>query len=136
MNATDKTRESAPPLIKQIWNLLEEQLEVAEDRDMTVGRFVTAANEVTIGGVWMEHAKVELETRRDQEILRLLSPCSEKKYLKEVFYARNTIFETLVQEPLIMPIKLLQALFLVYPRYLFNMGSAYMFSRGRGNALD
>ena len=49
-NATDKTRESAPPLIKQIWEFLEGQLEVAESREMTVGRFVTAANEVTIGG--------------------------------------------------------------------------------------
>ena len=39
-NATDKTRESAPPLIKQIWEFLEGQLEVAESRDMTVGRFV------------------------------------------------------------------------------------------------
>ena len=36
-NATDKTRESAPPLIKQIWNFLEEQLEVTEGREMTVG---------------------------------------------------------------------------------------------------
>ena len=49
-NATDKTRESAPPLVKQIWEFLEEQLEVAEGREMTVARFVTAANEVTIGG--------------------------------------------------------------------------------------
>ena len=32
-NATEKTRESAPPLIKQIWNFLEEQLEVAEEGD-------------------------------------------------------------------------------------------------------
>ena len=39
-NATDKTRESAPPLVKQIWEFLEEQLEVAESREMTVGRFV------------------------------------------------------------------------------------------------
>ena len=42
-NATDKTRESAPPLIKQIWKFLEEQLEVAKSREMTVGRFVTAS---------------------------------------------------------------------------------------------
>ena len=49
-NATDKTRESAPPLIKQIWKFLEGQLELAENREMTVARFVTAANEVTIGG--------------------------------------------------------------------------------------
>ena len=51
-NVRDKTRESAPPLVKQIWEYLEEQLEVAESREMTVGRFVTAANEVTIGGFW------------------------------------------------------------------------------------
>ena len=49
-NATDKIRESAPLLIKQVWEFLEIQLEVVESRDMTVGRFVTAANEVTIGG--------------------------------------------------------------------------------------
>ena len=30
---TDKTRESAPPLVKQIWEFLEEQLEVAEERE-------------------------------------------------------------------------------------------------------
>ena len=42
---TDKTSESAPPLVKQIWEFLEEQLEVAEKKEMTVGRFVTAANE-------------------------------------------------------------------------------------------
>ena len=68
-NATDKIRESAPPLVKQIWEFLEEQLEVAESREMTVARFVTAANEVTIGGFWREHAKGELRKRRDHEIL-------------------------------------------------------------------
>ena len=49
-NATDKTRESAPVLIKQVWEFLEGRLEVAESRDMALGRFVTAANEVAIGG--------------------------------------------------------------------------------------
>ena len=48
-NATNKTKENAPPLVKQIWSFLEKQLEVAEDREMTVTRFVTTANEVTIG---------------------------------------------------------------------------------------
>ena len=43
-NATEKTRENAPTLVKQIWSFLEEQLEVAEKREMTVTRFVTAAN--------------------------------------------------------------------------------------------
>ena len=47
-NATEKTREDAPLLVKQIWDFLEEQLGIAEKREMTVGRFITAANEVTI----------------------------------------------------------------------------------------
>ena len=95
-----------------------------------MGRFVTAANEFTVGGFWREHAKYELRTRKDREILRILSPCWEKKYMAKVFYAKDTIFEPFVQELLNMPINLLLALYLVYPRYLFNMGPAYMFSRG------
>ena len=71
-NATDKARESAPPLVKQIWEFHEEQLEIAESRDMTVARFVTAANAVTIGTFWREHAKGELRTRKDPEILEAL----------------------------------------------------------------
>ena len=48
---------------------------MAESKEMTVRRFVTAANEVTVGGFWREHAKDELRTRKDHEILRFLSPC-------------------------------------------------------------
>ena len=66
---TDRTRESASPLVKQIWEFLEEQLEVAEEREMTVGRFVTAANEVTIVGFWRDHANCELRTRMSHKIL-------------------------------------------------------------------
>ena len=80
-NATEKTREGTPPLVKQIWDFLEEHLEVAEKREMTVGRFVTAANEVTIGGFWREHARGELRTRRDHEILEFLSPCWGKEFM-------------------------------------------------------
>ena len=129
-NAMDKTRGSAPPLVKQIWEFLEGQLEIAESREMTVDRFVTAANEVTIGGFWREHAKGELRTRKDHEILKFLSPCWEKKYMAGVFYVKETIFGSFVQELLSMQISLLLALYLVYPWYLFNMGPAYMFSRG------
>ena len=103
---------------------------MAESKEMTMGRFVTAANEVTVGRLWREHAKDELRTRKDHEILRFLSPYWEKKYMAKVFYAKDTIFEAFVQELLNMPINLLLALYLVYPRYLFNMGPAYMFSRG------
>ena len=59
-NATDKTRNNAPPLIKKVWEFLKGQLEVAETTAMTVGRFVTAANAVTIGGFWREHAMERL----------------------------------------------------------------------------
>ena len=129
-NSTDKTQNNAPPLIRQVWEFLEGQLEVAETTGMTVGRFVTAANEVTIGGFRREHAKDELKTRNNHEILRFLIPCWEKGYMARVFFAKDTIFEAFVQELLNMPINLLLALYLVYPRYLFNMGPAYMFSRG------
>ena len=90
---------------------------------MTVGRFVTAANEVTIGGFWREHARGELRTRRDHEILEFLSPCWGKEFLTEVYSAKETIFKAFIQEVLNMPISLLLALYLVYPRYLFNMGT-------------
>ena len=50
--------------------------------------------------------------------------------MARVFYAKDTIFDAFVQELLNMPINLLLALFLVYPRYLFNMGPSYMFNRG------
>ena len=126
----EKTKENAPPLVKQIWSFLGEQLEVAEKREMTVTRFVTAANEVTIGGFWREHAKGELKTRRDHEILEFLSPRWGKEFMAGVFDAKETIFGAFVQEILSMPISLLLALYLVYPRYLFNMVPAYMFSRG------
>ena len=94
---------------------------MAENREMTVGRFVTAANEVTIGGFWMDHAKGELKSRKNHKILRFLSPRWEKMYLGKVFNAGDTIFEAFVQELLNMPINLLLALYL-------NMGPAYMFS--------
>ena len=67
------------------------------------------------------------EVTRDLEILESML---ERKYMDRVFYAGNTIFEAFVQELLSMPINLLLALYLVYPRNLFNTGRAYMFSRG------
>ena len=81
-NATDKTRENDPPLVKQIWEFLEGQLEMAESKEMTVGRFVTAANEVTVRGFWRKQAKDELRTRKDHEISRFLSPCRRSTWLK------------------------------------------------------
>ena len=104
-------------------------MEVAESRELTVGRFFTTANEVTFGGFWREHAKGELRTRKYHEILKFLSPCWEKKYMAGVFCAKETFFGAFVRELLSKAISLLLALYLNYPRYLFNMGPAYMFSR-------
>ena len=75
--------------MKQIWEFLEEQLEVAEGKEMTVASFVTAANEVTIGGFWREHAKGELRMRKDHEILKFLSPCWEKIHGLSVLCERD-----------------------------------------------
>ena len=130
-NTTDKTRENAPPLIKQVWEFLEGQLEVAETTVMTLGRIVTAANQVTIGGFWREHAKDELRTRKIHEILRILSPCWEKGTWLGCSMRRTPYLRRLCKSVCVnMPINLLLAPYLVYPRYLFNMGPAYMFSRG------
>ena len=41
----------------------------------------------------------------------------------------RVLFHAFVQELLNMPINFLLAQYLVYPRYLFKMGPAYMFSR-------
>ena len=100
----DKTRESAPPLIKKIWEFLEEQLEISE--------------------------KGELRARKTHKSLRFLSPCWEKKYIDKVFYAGNTIFAAFVQDLLSKSINLLLALYLVYPRCFIKMGPAHMFNRG------
>ena len=69
---------------------------MAEKREMTVGRFVTAANEVTIGGFWREHARGELRTRRDHEILEFLSPYRGKEFLAGVYSAKETIFKAFI----------------------------------------
>ena len=61
----------------------------AESREMTVGRFVTAASEVTIRGFWREHAKGELRTRKDHEILKFLSPCWERSTWLECFVRKR-----------------------------------------------
>ena len=105
-------------------SFLEKQLELADGREMTVARFVSAANEVTIGGFWREHAEGELRTRRDHEILKFLSPYWGKEFMAGMYGTTATIFGAFVQEILGMPISLLLALYLVYPRYLFNMGPA------------
>ena len=105
------------------------QLYLSEEWEMTMVTFFTSANETIIASFWREHAKGDLKTRKTHKILRFLSPCWAKKSMDRMFYAGNTIFEAFVPDLLSMSINLLLALYLVYPRYLFNMGPAYMFSR-------
>ena len=62
--------EAGPPLFKQTCEFLEDQLEISEEREMTMGMFVTSANGITIGGFWREHAAGELKTRKSRKILR------------------------------------------------------------------
>ena len=114
-NVKDKTKDTAPLLIRQICKLLQDQLEHSERRGLTVGAFTTSANETTIAGFWREYTKGDLRTRKSYKILSFLSPYSERKYMDEIFYAGNTIFETFVQDLLSMSINLLLALYLVYP---------------------
>ena len=71
---------------------------MAEDREMTVTRFVTAANEVTIGGFWREHAKGELKTRNDHEILKFLSPCWGKSLWLECSVQNRPFLEPLCRK--------------------------------------
>ena len=94
-NVTNKTKESASLLIKQKWEVLQDQLELSERREVTVGTFVTSANETTIAGFLREHATGESKTNENKS-LRLLSPCWEKKYTDGIFYAGNTTFEAFV----------------------------------------
>ena len=50
--------------------------------------------------------------------------------MARVFYVKDANFDAFLQELLNMHITLSLALYLVYPRYLVNMGSANMLSRG------
>ena len=56
--------EAGPPLFKQTCEFLEDQFEIPEEREMTMGTFVTSANEFTIGGFWREHGTGELKTKK------------------------------------------------------------------------
>ena len=105
---------------------------MAEKREMTVGRFVTAANEVTIGGFWREHARGELRTRRDHEILEFLSPCWKKEFLAGVYSAKETIFGAFIQEILNMPNGTVPGL----PKVPVQYGSSVHVQSGRGHTPD
>ena len=105
------------------------QLAQAEKKGLRVGTFVSLTNKTTIKGFWKDHASGELRKRKIHEILELLSSWWEKKYMDRLFSAGETIFDTFITDLLSRSIKPLLALYLVFPRYLFNMGPSYMFSR-------
>ena len=53
---TDKNEETAFTLIKQVWEIMQIQLEPAEKRRLTMGTFVCSENDTNINGFWKEHA--------------------------------------------------------------------------------
>ena len=91
--------------------------------------FAISANETTIKGFYKDHATGNLRTRKSYKTLEFLSPCREKKYMDETFLAGKTFFDAFNPDLLSMSITLFLALCLVFPRYLFNMGPAFKFSR-------
>ena len=117
---TDKTKETAPPLIKQVWEFMQNQLEQNERKELTLGTLVILANDTTIHGFWRYHATGNLRTRNSYKILGFLRSCWPKNYIDEILSA-GSLFS--------MTINLLLGLYLVFPRHLFNMGPAFMFSR-------
>ena len=52
-----------------------------------------------------------------------------------LFSTGKTFFDTFIEDLLSMPIKLPLALYLVFPKYLFNMGPAFIF-QGCGKPED
>ena len=128
-NATDKAKVTAPPLIKkQEWEFMQNQLEQAERKGLRVRTFVTLNNDMTIHGFWKDRTTGILRTRKSDEILRFLSPCI--KVYGQHIRRGEMLFEASIQDLLSVSINLLLALYLVFPRYLFNMGTGYIFSRG------
>ena len=86
-NATEKTKGNAPPLVKQIWSFLEEQLEVAESREMTVTRFVTAADSSQMETGVEEKARGELLSKmvelRNAPLKTKEDECKDSSTLKQ-----------------------------------------------------
>ena len=101
---------------------------------MTVGTFFSVANDTTISGFWKDTGTGNLKTRMTHEIL-----LGEEMH-DRLFSAGKTLFDAFIQDILSMSTNLvfwvsgarfcLLALYLVFPRYLFNMRPAFKFSRG------
>ena len=60
----DKTKEKAPPLIRQVWEFMQNQLEQAEKKRLTVGTFVSLVNDTTINNFGMDHVTGKLRARK------------------------------------------------------------------------
>ena len=107
---------------------MQNQFERAEKKGPTVETFVSLPNDTTIINFCKDRAKGNLKSRKAHEILGFLSSCWEKKYMGGFFSARETIFETYIQDILSMSINLSLALYLVFLRRLFNIGPAFICS--------
>ena len=103
-SVTDQTKQKIArlPLIKQMREFIQKQLEPG-------------------------HEKLKI---KKSVLISVTFPFWEKKHMDGIFSTGKTIFDTFIQDLLCMSIYLLLTLYLVFPRYLFSMRLAFMFSRG------
>ena len=87
-NVTEKNKRGRNSLNKENRGVLARPTRALQEEGFDGG---PSANGTSIAGFWREHAKGDLRTRRSFEISRFFSPCWEKKYMDEIFYAGNTI---------------------------------------------
>ena len=80
-------------MMEQVWEFMPDQLERAVKEGLTMGTFVSSANDTTINGCWREHATENWRTRKAYEILGFLSPCWEMKYMERIFSAGKTFID-------------------------------------------
>ena len=96
----------------------------SREERLTVGTFFSLANDTNVTGFWKDPGTRNLKTRMTHEIL-----LGEEMH-DRLFSAGKTLLDAFIQDILSMSTNLLLALYLVFPRYLFNMRPAFKFSRG------
>ena len=127
----EKIESGDPPLIQKIWSFLKKRLERADNKLMSVVIFNTLANDIILIVYWREHAEDEMKAKKTEDILIYLSPCWERSFFFNLFsVSRKSLFELFITKLLNIPINLLLALILVFPLNLFDLGTAFLFSRG------
>ena len=113
-SVTDITKKLEPPLLKQAREFMQNQLEQAEKKGLTLGTFVSLANDPTFTGFWRDHASGNLRTRKAYKSLGFLNPCWGKKNIGGMFSAAKTLVDSCIQDLLSMSINLLLALYLLF----------------------